>query len=82
MQEESRDITGFEGLYKITKSGRVYSFYQKRYLTRCDDEYGFHIVKLTKNGESGNHKVFELWKRAFGELDKSEFKGALKAKYK
>jgi len=77
-----KDITGYEGLYKITKSGRIYSVRRKRFLARCNDEYGFHIVKLTKNGESKNKNVFQLWKKEFAGIPESDYKGALKAIYK
>jgi hypothetical protein len=80
MLEESRGIKGYEDLYEITRTGRVISRRQQRPMTRCGDEYGFHIVKLTKAGISINHNVFDLWKQSFPELSRSEFKGALKGK--
>jgi hypothetical protein len=82
MQEERRPIEGYEGLYEITQSGRIYSIKKQKYKVRCNDEYGFHIVKLYKNGKGKNHNVFKLWEKAFDNLPKTEFKGALKAKYK
>ncbi|MGY0694086.1 NUMOD4 domain-containing protein [Virgibacillus sp. FSP13] len=82
MKEEMKDITGYEGLYKITRSGRIYSIRRQRFLSRCNDEYGFHIVKLSKNGVSENKNVFQLWKKEFAGVAENEFKGALKAIYK
>ncbi|WP_232329049.1 NUMOD4 domain-containing protein [Metabacillus litoralis] len=85
MQEEVRkDIPGYKGLYEMTVSGRVYSVKSKRFLARCEDEYGFHIVKLSKQGSKVNHNVFELWKETFKDynLPEYEFKGALKVIYK
>jgi len=79
--EESRAIAGFEELYQITESGRIITVRENRPLTRCNDEYGFHIVRLTKDGTASNHNVFELWKQTFPELEETNFKGALKAKY-
>ncbi|MFJ7668333.1 3-ketosteroid-delta-1-dehydrogenase [Lysinibacillus sp. NPDC097195] len=79
--EESRAITGYEELYHITASGRIITVRENRPLTRCNDEYGFHIVRLTKDGTASNHNVFELWKQTFPELEETKFKGALKAKY-
>ncbi|PEU04102.1 hypothetical protein CN527_04520 [Bacillus cereus] len=81
MQEECRGIKEYEDLYEITNTGKIITLRQQRPLTRCGDEYGFHIVKLNKNGISTNHNVFDLWKQAFPELKHSEFKGALKIKY-
>ncbi|WP_342598082.1 NUMOD4 domain-containing protein [Psychrobacillus sp. FSL H8-0483] len=80
-QEERRAIQGYEGYYEITRTGRIFTLKSNRALSRCNDEYGFHIVKLTKNGESKNHNLYELWKSEFPKLDNSEFKGSLKIKY-
>ncbi len=81
VNEESRAISGYEGLYEITASGRIISVRENRPLARCNDEYGFHIARLTKDGTASSHNVFELWKQAFPELEQTTFKGALKAKY-
>ncbi|UPW82623.1 NUMOD4 domain-containing protein [Lysinibacillus sp. Ag94] len=79
--EERRAISGYEGLYDITASGRIITVRENRPLARCNDEYGFHIVRLTKEGTASSHNVFELWKQAYPELEQTNFKGALKAKY-
>ena len=81
VEEQRKLIEGYEGLYEITESGRIYSLSRKRFKTRCNDEYGFHIVKLSKNGKGTNHKVFDLWKKAFSDLPESTFKGAKKRIY-
>jgi hypothetical protein len=83
MTEQRKTITGYEGLYEITESGRVFSIKSKKFMSRCNDEYGFHIVKLYKNGSAKNHVVFDLWKKEFDlEFSDDKFKGALKIKYK
>ncbi|MGE7915893.1 NUMOD4 domain-containing protein [Lysinibacillus xylanilyticus] len=79
--EERRAISGYEGLYDVTASGRIITVRDNRPLTRCNDEYGFHIVRLTKDGSASSHNVFELWKQVYPELEQTNFKGALKAKY-
>ncbi|MED3801871.1 3-ketosteroid-delta-1-dehydrogenase [Lysinibacillus xylanilyticus] len=79
--EERRAIPGYEGLYDVTASGRIVTVRENRPLARCNDEYGFHIVRLTKEGTASSHNVFEIWKQAFPELEQTNFKGALKAKY-
>ncbi|MGE7910844.1 NUMOD4 domain-containing protein [Lysinibacillus xylanilyticus] len=79
--EERRAISGYEGLYDVTASGRIITVRENRPLARCNDEYGFHIVRLTKEGTASSHNVFEIWKQAFPELEQTNFKGALKAKY-
>ncbi|MGE7987239.1 3-ketosteroid-delta-1-dehydrogenase [Lysinibacillus fusiformis] len=79
--EVSRAIAGYEDLYKMTVSGRIITVRENRPLARCNDEYGFHIARLTKEGKASSHNVFELWKQTFPELEQTQFKGALKAKY-
>ncbi|KOP78107.1 3-ketosteroid-delta-1-dehydrogenase [Lysinibacillus sp. FJAT-14745] len=79
--EERRAISSYEGLYDVTASGRIITVRENRPLARCNDEYGFHIVRLTKEGTASSHNVFELWKQAYPELEQTNFKGALKAKY-
>ncbi|KMY28309.1 3-ketosteroid-delta-1-dehydrogenase [Lysinibacillus xylanilyticus] len=81
INEERRAISGYEGLYDVTESGRIITVRENRPLARCNDEYGFHIVRLTKEGTASSHNVFEIWKQAFSELEQTNFKGALKAKY-
>ncbi|MFJ7738085.1 NUMOD4 domain-containing protein [Lysinibacillus sp. NPDC097287] len=81
VEEESRAITDYEGLYEITASGRIISVRENRAMARCNDEYGFHIVRLSKDGAASNHNVFELWKKEYPGLEETNFKGALKAKY-
>ncbi len=81
INEETRAISGYEGLYEVTASGRIINVRVNRPLARCNDEYGFHIVRLTKEGTASSHNVFELWKQAYPELEHTNFKGALKAKY-
>ena len=79
--EESRAIAGYEDLYKMTVSGRIITVRENRPLARCNDEYGFHIARLTKDGKASSHNVFELWKQTFPEVEQTQFKGALKAKH-
>ncbi|MEK5208095.1 NUMOD4 domain-containing protein [Psychrobacillus sp. FSL H8-0510] len=79
--ELSKTIEGYEGLYEITESGRIYSIRHKRFMVRCENEYGFHIVKLSKNGKGTNHRVFDLWRKAFEDLTENKFKGAKKRIY-
>ncbi|RDY72573.1 hypothetical protein DXT76_01135 [Halobacillus trueperi] len=82
MGEESKPIKGYEGLYEITSSGRIISLKNQRTLKRCEDEYGFHIVKLSNNGKKTNHNLFDLWREHFPDLNEGEFKGAKTVKYK
>lgn len=82
MREERRAIEGYEKKYEITSTGRIYTHKSKRFLERCGDEYGFHIVSLwDHNGKRKNWNVFKLWEQTYPELPKEQFKGALKIKY-
>jgi len=80
-QELRKSVKGYEELYEVTESGKIYSLISHRYIARCNDEYGFHIVRLHKNGEAKDHNVFHIWKEAFGMLPESMFKGAKKRMY-
>jgi NUMOD4 motif len=82
MGEEFKPIKGYEGLYDITETGKVFSHRSKRTLKRCGDEYGFHIVKLHKNGKATNHNVFDLWRGIFQYIPGAVFKGTKVIKYK
>ncbi|WP_257009508.1 NUMOD4 domain-containing protein [Bacillus sp. 7884-1] len=80
--EERRVIEGYEGIYEITSTGRIYSYRSKKFLERCGDEYGFHIVSLwDHNRKRKNWNVLKLWQETFPELIKEQFKGSLKIKY-
>ncbi|MGM0864509.1 MAG: NUMOD4 domain-containing protein [Bacillota bacterium] len=59
-----KPIRGYEGLYDISETGKVYSHKSKRTLKRCGDEYGFYIVKLYKDGNESSHNVFKLMERS------------------
>jgi hypothetical protein len=75
-KEVFKPINGYEELYDISETGKVYSHQSKRTLKRCGDEYGFHIVKLF------NHNVFELWRAAFPRVNENEFIATRKIIYK
>ncbi|MED3962840.1 DUF1643 domain-containing protein [Niallia taxi] len=75
MEEVRKPIKGYENLYEITSSGKVFSLKRKRTLARCGDEYGFQNVKLLKDGKATYHNVFELWKQSFSDLSESVFRG-------
>ncbi|SOC44468.1 NUMOD4 motif-containing protein [Ureibacillus acetophenoni] len=75
-EEIRKPIEGYEGYYEISETGKIYSVKSQRFMARSDDEYGFHIVKLSKNGISKNYNVYKLWKEEFPNLSESMFKGA------
>ncbi|KQX45865.1 NUMOD4 domain-containing protein [Paenibacillus sp. Root444D2] len=65
LDEERAPIKGYEGLYEITVSGRVFSIARNRFREREGDGYGFKWVKLSKDGKSQNFLTKELWEKAF-----------------
>lgn len=80
--EERRSIPGYERIYEMTCTGRIYSHRSNRFLVCCGDQYGFHIVSLwDKNGKRNNLNVFKLWQDTFPELPREQFKGAIRKKY-
>lgn len=84
--EEGKDAVGYEGMYKMTVSGRIYSYKHKKYKNSKGDEYGYHTVRLSNKGVAQNYNLFELWQDTFkeelasGSMRVSEFKGAVKKK--
>ncbi|MDU1846404.1 MAG: hypothetical protein E6778_12760 [Niallia nealsonii] len=81
MTEEHRPIEDYEDLYAVTKTGRIINLKNNSAKVYCGDEYGFPKVHLYRNGSREPFNVFELWKKAFPELNRNEFKGAIKRKY-
>lgn len=53
------DIFGFEGLYKISNYGRVYSLYTNKILSPGLSQ-GYHYVVLSKNKQKFNKQVHRL----------------------
>lgn len=49
---EWRDVPGFEGLYKVTTEGKIYSLRRHKWITQTLDRYGYLKVVLFKNGKS------------------------------
>lgn len=46
-----KDIRGYEGLYAITMSGRIWSHYSKKFLKLRANRYGYIVVNLHKDGD-------------------------------
>ena len=73
MTEEWRDIEGFNGLYKVSNTGRVISFKQSRFSKR-NDFYElkqkprggrYKVVYLSINGKGNGYLVHRLVAKAF-----------------
>lgn len=74
MDEEWRDIIGYEDLYMVSNLGRVKSLerydsrgckIKERILTGTIDKYGYIIVNLSKNNKNKQFKVHRLVAIAF-----------------
>ena len=64
MEEIWRDIKGYEGLYKISSYGRVYSHYKKDCL-KPGNNRGYLYVNLYKKGKNNTCKIHRLVAEAF-----------------
>ena len=64
MDEVFKDIENYEGLYKVTNQGRVYSLISKKFLKPQSDK-GYLRVHLYKNNKQKNYKVHRLVANAF-----------------
>ena len=70
MQEEWRDVVGWEGLYQVSNEGNVRSLFDGYYprirsLNKKLDRYGYLSVCLTKKGKSWYKTVHRLVAEAF-----------------
>lgn len=48
MEEKWKDIQGYEGYYKISNKGRIYSYFTHKYLTPAQNNIGYMFVSLGK----------------------------------
>ena len=60
-----KDIKGYEGLYKITSLGDVYSVTRKKFIYQSIDRYGYKQCLLYNNGKHKTKKVHRLVAEAF-----------------
>lgn len=78
MREEWKDITGYEGLYQVSNTGRVkslertvwtgrgyYKTLPERILKACKSGNGYLLVALCKDGKDKRHYVHRLVATAF-----------------
>jgi hypothetical protein len=60
-----KDIVGYEGLYKVSASGDVFSVKKDMKMTLHLDRYGYLIITLFKDKKHKSHKVHRLVANAF-----------------
>ncbi len=64
-KEEFRDIKGFEGLYKISNKGNVYSVVNDKLMTISISANTYYKVTLFKDGKRYNENIHRLVAEAF-----------------
>lgn len=67
LREEWRDVVGFEGRYRVSSLGRVFSAYKDDVLegTKPQGPYTYHTVRLYKNGKMHGRAVHKIMAEAF-----------------
>lgn len=60
-----KDVLGYEGLYKVSNYGEVYSEYLKRNLKQYDRGNGYLSVMFTKDGKHINRTVHSVVAETF-----------------
>ena len=64
-KEEWRDVVGFEGKYRVSSHGRVWSNKYKKYRSTWVNYYGYALVTLRIGGKSYTRLVHRLVMEAF-----------------
>lgn len=64
MDEVWKDVVGYEGLYMVSNTGKVYSCIRNKIMTDCDS-HGYRHLGLTKKGKERKHVVHRLVAQAF-----------------
>jgi hypothetical protein len=70
MEEIWKDITDFEGLYKISNLGKIKRIpsikcKKERYIAACLNDNGYYIIRLYKNSKGKCAKLHRLIAQAF-----------------
>lgn len=59
------DVKNFEGLYKITRDGMIWSNFKKNWIKQHEDKDGYFRVALSKKSKRYNRSVHRLVAEAF-----------------
>ena len=65
-----KDVKGYEGLYKVSNKGRVYSFITNRYMIPQLTNTGYHYIDLTKNK---TYEQREAYRKIQSKLNRERF---------
>ena len=65
MKEIWKDVVGYEGLYKVSSNGNIYSLYSNRNLSLSKDGRGYYQINLSKDKVIKNKKIHQLVAIAF-----------------
>lgn len=65
VNETWKDIDGYDGMYKISNLGNVYSLYTKKILSQGTRKDGYKYVILNKNGKKKYKTIHRLVAEAF-----------------
>lgn len=60
-----KDIAGYEKLYAVTKTGKVWSYRRNKFLSTYSNGHGYPRVELSKNGISKSFLVHRLVAEAY-----------------
>ena len=60
VNEQWSDIKGYEGYYRISNTGKIYSIKSKIMLKQSNSNKGYHSVKLQRNGIKKTYRVHRL----------------------
>ena len=73
MQEQWKDVKGYEEYYQVSNTGKIKSIKYEKLLKPKLTKYGYREVGLSKNGESKYFKVHRLVAFAFVENPNTEY---------
>lgn len=71
MKEEWKDIVGFEGLYKVSNYGAIYSCYTNKELVPIKTSKGYYKVGLYKDNKKIQKRIHRLVAETFIKNDKN-----------
>jgi hypothetical protein len=60
-----KDIQGYEGLYKVTEGGKIWSCNKQRFMSPITKKDGVQKVSLSKNGQKKQKSVHRLVAETF-----------------